>query len=69
MLNSVVCVIGAVLWELTEITVEVKCHFVLMMREDFESDINLGMYRVMKVDWMTGNKEKYRSGGFEMHGK
>lgn len=31
-----VCVIGAVILEMTEITVEVKCHLVLMLREDFE---------------------------------
>jgi len=39
----VVCVIGAVILEMTEITVEVKCHFVLTMREDFELNVYLGM--------------------------
>lgn len=52
-----VCVIGAVVWELTDITVEVKWHFVLMMLEDFELNVNLVMYRVMKVDWMKDIKE------------
>ena len=65
------CVIGAVILEMNEITVEVRCYFVLMMREVFELNVYLGMcvcvcvyicmyvciYMVMKVDWMTGNRK------------
>jgi len=40
----VVCVIDAVTLEMTEITVEVKCHFVLMLREVFELNIYSSIY-------------------------
>jgi hypothetical protein len=60
---------GLCIWEMIEITVEVKCHFVLMMHEDFEVNVNLGVYMVMKINWMTGIKGKYRNEGFEILGK
>jgi len=37
------CVIGAVILEMNEITVEVRCYFVLMMCEVFELNVYLGM--------------------------
>jgi len=40
----VVCVTCAVILEMTEITVEVKCNLVLMMREDFELNVYLDIY-------------------------
>ena len=39
-----VCVTCAVILEMTEITVEVKCNLVLMMREDFELNVYLDIY-------------------------
>ena len=38
-----VCVIGAVILEMNEITVGVKCYFIRMMREAFELNVYFGM--------------------------
>lgn len=40
-----------------------------MMCKDYELNVNMGVYMVMKVDWMTGEKKgKCWSGGLETDG-
>ena len=51
-----VCVIGAVILEMTEITVEVQCHLVLKLCEDFELNVYLGIY--IYIQGVTGGTDQ-----------
>jgi hypothetical protein len=45
-------------WKPKEKTLEAKFHRIITVCEEFELNVNLDMYMVMKIHWRTGDMQK-----------